>query len=177
MLSMKGKGREKPLLFISMGLAVAYLSDRLLFSGLQTKNQTLRRQIAAEEVTLRMGVGIQKRKGTILNEQKKYAAYFLPAAPERELIAKFLKEAERIAQESGVTIADLTPENQPAKGSSVKTYKAQLKAEATVEQLLSFLSKLHTSRLLMRLERFSVTPKDEQASLLRLETTISMVVP
>ena len=173
----KGKGREKLLWALTIGLGVLFASDRLLFSGLRTKSQTLHRKIAEEEVKLRMGVGIQKRKDTILNEQKKYALYLPPPAQERELIARFLKETERIAQESGVTIADLTPDNQPAKGMEYKIYKAQLKAESTMEQLLSFLYKLQTSRLPIKLDRFSIAPKDEQATTLRLETTISMAVP
>lgn len=174
---MKGKGHEKLLLVITIGLVVLYLGDRLIFSGLRTRSQTLRQEIAAEEVRLRMGVSIQKRKGAMLNEQKKYAVYFLPTTQERELIAKFLKETERIAQESKITIADLTPDNQPSKAAAQRTYKAQLKAEATLEQLLTFFSKLQASQLPIRLDRFSLTPKDEQASSLRLETTISMVVP
>ncbi len=174
---MKGKIRQRLLWIATISLAVVFLGDRVLFSGMRAKNNALKRAITDEEVTLRSGVGIQKRRGLIETDQKKYAGYFLSAASDRELIAKFLKETERIAQEAGVSIVDLTPDNQPSKGVEYKLYKAQLKGEATVEQLLNLLYKLQTSRLLIKLERFSITPKDEHANAVRLETTISMAVP
>ena len=173
---MKGKTRQRLLWIATISLAVVFLGDRVLLSGIRAKNHALKRAITDEEVTLRSGVGIQKRRGLIETEQKKYAGYFLPAASDRELIGKFLKETERIAQEAGVSIIDLTPDHQPSKGLD-KLYKAQLKAEATVEQFLNLLYKLQTSRLLIKLERFSITPKDERADAVRLETTISMAVP
>lgn len=174
---MKGKGRERLLWALTIGLGTVFLVDRVLLSGMRDKGEALRREITAEEVDLRSGVGIQKRKGIIQNERQRYGGYLLPAASDRELIGNFLKETERIAQEAGAVILDLTPDNQPVKGAPYKLYKAQLKAEATVEQLLNFLYKLQTSRLLVKLDRFSITPKDERASLVRLETTISMAVP
>ena len=174
---MKGKARQRLLLIATISLAVVFLGDRILLSGMRAKNTALKRTITEEEVTLRSGVGIQKRRSLIEAEQKKYAGYFLTAASDREIIGKFLKDTERIAQEAGVSIVDLTPDNQPSKGLEYTLYKAQLKAEATLEQLLNLLYKLQTSRLLIKLERFSITPKDERASTVRLETTISMAVP
>ena len=174
---MKGKTRQRLLWIATISLAVVFLGDRVLLSGMRAKSQALKRAITDEEVTLRSGVGIQKRRGLIETEQKKYAGYFLPVSPDRELIGKFLKETERIAQEAGVSIIDLTPDYQPSKGLEYKLYKAQFKAEATVEQFLNLLYKLQTSRLLIKLERFSMTPKDERADAVRLETTISMAVP
>lgn len=170
-------GRERTLWIATVALGMLFLSDRVLLSGLRAKGETLRREITAEEVDLRSGVGLQKRRGTIQTDRQRYGHYLLPPASDRELIGKFLKETERIAQEAGAVILDLTPDNQPAKGAPYKLYKAQLKAEATIEQLLNFLYKLQTSRLLVKLDRFSVTPKDERAALVRLETTISMAVP
>lgn len=174
---MKGKLRERLLWMVTIGLGTVFLVDRVLLSGMRAKSEALRREITTEEVGLRSGVGIQKRKGMIQGERQRYSGYLLPPASDRELIGTFLKETERIAQEAGAVILDLTPDNQPAKGAPYKLYKAQLKAEASVEQLLNFLYKLQTSRLLIKLDRFSITPKDERAALVRLETTISMAVP
>lgn len=174
---MKGVGRERLLWVSTIGLAVLFLGDRLLLSGMRAKGEALRREITEAELTLRSGVGIQKRRGLIESEQKRYGGYFVQAASDRELIGTFLKETERIAQEAGAMIVDLTPDNQPAKAGNYKIYKAQLKAEASTEQLLNLLYKLQSSRMLIKLDRFSITPKDDRASLMRLETTISMAVP
>jgi hypothetical protein len=101
----------------------------------------------------------------------------LPELPDRELIATFLKETERLTQQSGVAIVDLTPDHSPSKTAGHTTYKAQLKAEAALEPILTFLYQLQNSRLLLRLDRFSLTPKDELASAIRLDATISVIVP
>lgn len=174
---MKGKARER-LLWVVMGaLAVAFLGERFLLSGVRTRNRTLRQQITAEEVKLRTSIGMQKRKAAILSDQRKYADYFLFPADDRERIAAFLKETERIAQESGAAIVDLIPDNQPSKVAGQTRYAAQLKVEASMAQFLTLLHHLQDSRFLIKVDRFSLTPKDEQASSLRVDTTISLVVP
>lgn len=173
----KGKAREKLLWMVAGGLAIGFVGERVIFSGLRTKSRTLRQQIVAEEVQLRTSVSLQKQKATILQDQQKYADYFLPGLPDRELMVTFLKETERLAQESGVAIVDLTPDHQPSKTAGQTTYKAQLKAEAALEPIVNLLYQLQKSRLLLRLDRFSLTPKDEQASAIRLDATISVIVP
>ena len=56
-------------------------------------------------------------------------------------------------------------------------FRAKLRAEATNQEVLTFFSRIEQSQLLIRVEQFSLTPKDDQASTLRLETTISLAVP
>jgi len=173
----KGTGRHKLLLAATIVLAVVYLADRMVLSGLLTRMRQLRTAITTEEAALRMNLGLQARKAALLDESKTYSAYLITASPEHEITARFLKEVERIAQESGVSLTDLTPDAQPSKTTDVRTYRAQLRADATLWQLWKLFDQLQRSHLLLTLDRFTLTPKDEQASLLRLEATLNLAVP
>jgi len=171
------KKREKLLLIVVIGLAVCWLGERMLVGGLHRRLTTLQREIAAAEVELRTGLRVQQRKDLVLDESRRYSPYLLSGVPEREILARFLKEIEQLAHESGVSIVSFKPDNQPSKSHDFTAYKAQLRAEANVEQLLDLLAKIQNSRLLIKLDQFSLTPKNEQASILTLETTLSMAVP
>ena len=96
--------------------------------------------------------------------------------PERQIIEELLKEIERICKDSGVSIINLSPQ-EAKEESKGKKYKADLRIEGSTEGILSFLYKTETSKLLLKLDRLSVGPKDEQASVLRLEATVSVSIP
>ena len=49
--------------------------------------------------------------------------------------------------------------------------------EGSLEQIINFLYKVGNSKLLIKLDRLSFSHKDEQASLLKAETTVSIAVP
>lgn len=172
-----GKGREKLLLIVTIGLAACWLIERVLVGGLHTRLKTLRRQIAAAEAELRTGLRIQQQKDLVLDDAERYSSYLLTGVPEREVLARFLKEIEQLAHESGVSVVSFKPDNQPSRARDYTAYKAQLRAEAGLEQLLDLLAKIQNSRLLIKLDKFSLTPKNEQASTLTLDTTLSMAVP
>lgn len=173
----KGKRRQQTLLVIVIGLACVWLADRVLGVGLRTRRTTLRQHIASEEIALRTALVTQQRKEAIRTAYQQYAPYFAEGLTDRELMAEFLKETERIAQDSGVLIVNLSSDNVPSTGRDSTTYKAQLKVEASVQQLVNLLEKIQNSRLLITLDSFSLSPKDKEASSLTLEATIMLSVP
>ena len=174
---MKNKGMERWLLIAAVILGGLFFLDRVVFSGVRAKAQALRQEITTEEVNLRAGMGIQKRKDLIVRDRKQLAPYFLTLTDDRQILATFLKETERIAKDTGVTVIDFTPETVSDKPVETRMFRAKLRAEATNQEVLTFFSKIEQSQLLIRVEQFSLTPKDDQASTLRLETTISLAVP
>ena len=118
------------------------------------------------------------RSDQIIAEYKDYEEYLnIEKLPDKEVFTKFLKEVESIAQESGISILNLAPQNTPEVALGYKKYNADLRAEAKLEQLFNFLDKIDQSTFLIRLDKLSLVPKDEQASALRMETVISIVVP
>ncbi|MBI2495106.1 MAG: hypothetical protein HYY59_02430 [Candidatus Omnitrophica bacterium] len=169
-------GRQRLLLIATGGLALAFVIERVFVSSLHARGTTLRQQTVVEEASLRTQLRIQRQKAFILNEDKTYDRYALIPSQDRKAIAKLLREAEQIAKVSGVTVLDLTPEKPSGSSRETTTYQVQLRAEGRIDQLLTLFYKIQTNQFLIRLDRFSLSPKDDQATLLRLDTTITMLV-
>ncbi|MCX5696836.1 MAG: type 4a pilus biogenesis protein PilO [Candidatus Omnitrophica bacterium] len=174
----KLKNREKILVGAIGALIFIFLTERIFLSGLRGKMQGLRQQIKLEESRITEGVNIEKRKDLITADYDSYKDYLnIEKLPDKELFTNFLKEIESIAKESGISIINLAPQNTPEVALGYKKYNADLRAEAKLEQLFNFLGRINQSRLLIKLDKLSLIPKDEQVSALRMETVISIVVP
>lgn len=171
--------REKILIYVIAGLVLFFLIERFLFSGLRGKTKSASQQVKVEEARLKAGLDIQKRKDRILAECKEFKPYLekVEGISGQEVFAKFLKEIEKIAQESGVSIVNLTPQNEVQEESDYKKYDAEFRAEGNVSQVLTFVNKIQNNTLLLKLDKISLSPKDEQANLIKIEATISLVVP
>jgi len=178
---MKLKPREIKIAIAVGVLAAIFVTDRLVLAALRNKQGLVMSQISAMEKEFRSRKGIVLRKDKIDSEFLAYKKYILDPEKftERDLLVKFLKEVEVSAQESGLSIVNLTPQNEVEqdKETKHKKYLLELRAESSFQQLISFLSRIQRSKLLVHLERLSITAKDEQSSALRIETTVSMNVP
>ena len=86
------------------------------------------------------------------------------------------REVETMVSTSGLSIVSLTPQSQAEKGGAYKKYDAQLRVEGAPEKIYNFIYKVQNSRLLIELSNITVTPKNPEANLLKLETTISLTV-
>ena len=168
---------ERSLLVATIALGCVGLLDRMVLPGWRAAAEDLRQRIASEEVNLRMGVAIQGRREAILADQQRYGEFLTAGASDREAVADLLQELEGIAQRSGVAILNLTPQRRSSKGSDQTGYTAYLKAEAGVEQIFNLLHEIQTSRLLITLDQLTLTPKNDEASTMKIETTVRMVVP
>lgn len=174
---MKLEKRKKILVYLIAAVALAFFIQRAVFSGFIVKLKKLNSQIKLEEEKLKMGVAVQKKKDEILQDYKDYSAYLKIGTQDREIAAKFLKEIEKISQASGVSVVNLNPDNQPEVSKEFKKFKAELRLDANMEQLLNFLYKIQESALLIKINKLSIESKDEQSGALRIEAAVSITVP
>jgi len=169
---------QKILSYVAGGIICVFFIEKFFFAGLRAKINTLNQQIKKEEVDLKIGIDIQKRKDSILKDYNNYKDYLSGQnISDKEIFTGFLKEIEKLAQESGLSIINLTPQNEPQKIRDYTKYNADLKAEAPLEKFFDFLNRIQNDKLLVKLDKLSLSPKDEQASLLKIEATISITIP
>lgn len=172
------KTREKIFFYIAVSVIMVFILERGFFSNFRARLRSLHQQIRTTEASLRTAREIQRRKETILIEYEKYRSYLtIPELSDRDRVALFLKEVEKIAQESGVSIVNLNPQNEPKNLGDYKQYLVDLRIEGDVEQVAKFLYNVQAGPLLVKLDNLSVSTKGDQASLLRVETTVSLGVP
>ena len=171
------KTKEK-IIFISAAIIIfIFLFSKFFLSTLRLKLKDLNQQIDAEEKILKHNLSTRARKDQILKEYNNYQSYLLKPDHDRKIIAEFLKEIEKLAQISGVSIINLTPEEERTNEEGYQIYKAELKAEAYIEQIIDFLYKIQTSNFLIKIDKFSLAPRDREADILNLEASISIAIP
>ena len=163
--------------YAAAGIAVIFLLGKFSLFNFASKSKGLQQQIKVEEERLKDALAIQKDKDNIMQDYNKYAPYLDSLLSDEENTAQFVREIEKISQEAGVSIINLNPDNKPQPYKEYKKLKADIRLEATNEQLLNFLSKIQEDKLLIRLENLTIVPKDEYASSLRVEVTITIAIP
>lgn len=171
------KGKQKILVVASIYVVSIFLADRIFLYGLRSKLRGVRQQIKAEEARLKKNLSIKNNKDKILSDYNNYQPYLKEwLVDEKQTTAQLLREIERLAKSSGVSIVNLNPQEGPEQAKGYNKYKADLRLEASPEQLISFLFGVSESKLLIKIDKLSLVPKDEQASVLRIEALISMAV-
>ena len=174
---LKIKKREKIIFSVVLGIIVIFLLEKIVFSNFRKKMRELNKKIKVQEMAIRKGLSINKSRDRIIQEYKDYAKFLITDAQDQDIVARFLKEMEKITQDSGLSVVNLAPEEKLIETPEYKEYRANLRLEGNMEQLLNFLKKVQDSTLLIKLVKLNLISKDEQASLLRIDVTVSLVVP
>lgn len=174
---LKLKRNEKILLFLAAGIVSVFLIQKFFLSGLAGKIKSVHRQVKSEELKLRTAMEIQKRKADIMDDYKKYKSYLENSElSDVDAVTTFLKDVERMAQESGVSIMNLSPRSEAVETADHRKYEADLRVEAAPDRIFDFLNRIQNNKFLIKIDKFSLSPRDETATILRLETTLSVTV-
>ena len=174
---LKIKKREKIIFSVVAGIIVIFMLEKIVFSNFRKKMRELNKKIKVQETAIRNGLSINKSKDRIIQEYKDYAKFLITDAQDQDIVARFLKEMEKITQDSGLSVVNLAPEEKLIETPEYKEYRANLRLEGNMEQLLNFLKKVQDSTLLIKLVKLNLISKDEMASLLRIDVAVSLVVP
>lgn len=176
-MNFKIKADKRKLLFLTAGgVIIAVVIANFLFLGLGSRLKKIKNEIKLGEVRLIKGLRMQKRKDEILSDYNRYKGYLKEKEREdREIIENLLKEIERISSESRVSVLNLSPQSLNEQSKGKKDYKADLRFECKNQQLLFFLYKIQESKFLIKLDKLSIRPKDEAASVLKVDTTVSII--
>jgi len=167
--------RTRTLIYVTGGLVLAFLFQKFFLSALNVKIKNISRQIQLKEVDLKSGTAIQNKKEMIAEDYKAYKDYLKDkGSSDTDVVAKFLKEVETIAQKTQIAIVSLTPDNESHEVGGNKVFYADAKIEANLDQFYSFLNEIQNSRLLIKIDKLGISVKDEAGSALRIDATISM---
>lgn len=174
----KLKRNEKILLYATIAVISVFIAQKFLFSGMRTKAKSSLQQILIAEARLKEGIEIQKRKAAILADFKELKGYLkVENMSDLDIATGFLREVESMAQAAKVSIINLTPNNQPLEDGGYRRYTADLRVEGAAEEIFDFLKKIQASKTLIKIDKMSLAAKDEQANMLKLDTTISIAIP
>jgi hypothetical protein len=166
------------LIAFGIGIVVVFLAGRFLFFELGNRFKLLNSQTRIAEAQFARGMEIKNIKGPIRSAFEKYQPYLkVESMEKRQLIEVLLKEIESLAKEVDISIVNLSPQDTAGEAQEAQEYKADLRAEGGLPQVINFLSKVQDSKLLIKIDKMSLFPKDDTAALLKMEATLSVVSP
>ncbi len=172
-----GKREKNWLLAGGGGIVFVFVFINMVLKPLVDKVQQIQKKLKITEIEVKEALQVQARKDKILEEYNSYQGYLKQEDySDQEIVGNFLKELEKIAQKSNISVISLSP-SEPTEKESYKVYNADLRAEGDIEEVLNFFSAIQESKLLIKIEKFSVSPKDEKAAELKLDAKISMFMP
>ena len=165
-------------LYLGAGLSLLVLMERFFISEFRDRLYKFEQQIRLEEARLRKDLNIQRTKDIILKDYE-YCKPFLRLndADEKDIVADLLKEIENLVRISGASVVNLSHHEAKEETPRYRKYRATLRLEATLQQLLNFLHSVQNSELLMKLDKISIVSKDEEAHVLSIDGIITIAIP
>ncbi len=167
--------REKIILYAAVIFVSLTLLDRLIISPIASKMNSLDKQIQESESGIKRNLRILAQKDKILAEHAKYNSYVSSSGSEEEELTLILKEIESLANKGSVYLVEMKPAGIKSMGSS-KKYLISLSCEAQMEQLTEFMYNIENSSKLLSVERYQISPKSKESSVVKCSLSIGKIV-
>lgn len=172
----KLSGRERKILYVVIALLVFVFGYHAVWNPMMAKFSEMDDEIFAMQMRLRKAKTFLRQKDQVTESSKKFANLEqMDAGSDEEEIARLLNFIEQTARKNGVSLSDVKP--QPVRSDKVtKQYTVELNAEASLASVTDFVYELEHSPQMLRLERVTMTPKEENSPTLRTFLAVSRMV-
>ncbi len=167
--------RERNIFLLAFFFIFLAIFDRLLISPILSNLDNLNKEIKDTETNIKNNLRILAQKERILGESKRYASFLRSSKSEEEETTSLLKEVEHLANSSSVYIVDMKPLSLKEIG-NLKKYAVSLNAEAPMEQMVNFLYRVENSDKLLIIERYQLSLKSKESSLVQINLVIAKIV-
>jgi len=168
---------QKTLISLGSGIVVVIVICWLFSAYLSVRSKRIYNKIRLEEIRLQKNLAIQKEKDSIVKDYELSQEFLeLTDLDEDTIKSALLQEIERIAHTVNASITNLSPQNHTEESADYIKYKADLRMEISFNQLIEFFQAAQQSKLLLKFDKFAISPKDDKAGLLKLEGVVSVTV-
>lgn len=167
--------REKIVFYLSAFFVSLVVMDRLIVQPFYNKLKSLDADIQQMKINIKNNIHVLTQKERIQIEAKKFASYLKEPKSEEEHITALLREVENYANKTQVYLIDIKPTGVREEGLA-KKYYIMLNCEAMMEQVADFMYKIETSDQLLIIEKYQISPKSKESSVLKCTMTIYDVV-
>lgn len=152
---------------------LAMVLKLLVIEPVLTKFKNTGDEINAFTLAIKKYSALEAHKDFILGEYKKIEPYLNFKGSPEEKMAAVLSRIEQEASSAGLTIVDMKPDSaQSGSKTGLLVFRVQLNAEADISKIMSFIYSLENADLLIRIEKFNLALKDENAGTMKLEASI-----
>ena len=169
---------KKVIIAVCLLFFTSFVSEKVFFSELRSQSRNISNDIRVEEIRLREDMGLLQVKDRIFADYEQCKSFLKTTElSDKDVKAKLLRETENIVRAAGGSVVNLTPREEAEAEPMFKIYKADIQLEMTFGQLLQFLYNLQNSKLLIKLDQFSVSSNSKTVEKLKIDGVISIAVP
>lgn len=168
--------KQKLALYVGISLALIISVEFFFIAGLRRRLKASARQVELFERQLQKGVGIKRSKAEILKDYDYTKPYLdMGKLPKEEVTPRLMEELEAIIRRAGGTVLSLNPVE--VKGQARNVSKAEFRLELSFKELLNFLGNINESKLLIILDKLSISSRGSEVTVLRAEGIVSLTIP
>ncbi len=167
---------EKIIFYTAVAFVVLALFDRLIVYPIYSKISSLSNEIKEKELAISNDLRIFAQKDRILNEAQKYESFLGSPQTDEEEVTLILKEIENIASKSSLYIVEMKPAGVKEDKKKIKRFVVNLTCEGQMEQMMGFMYSIENSNMLLTIEKYQISPKSKESSIVQCSITISKAV-
>ena len=172
---MKLTKRENQIFYLCAGLLLIFILQKIVFGPLVKKLDDANKEIELLETKLIKGLRQEAQRDKILKSYKNFQVYLKLRGSDEENVSEFLREIEKLARQSEVSLSDVKPRG-INKRAMYKEYLIEIRTEAAMKEIITFLHSLSDANLLLRVDKLTLGLKDENSDLLKVGMVISGIV-
>lgn len=171
---MKLDKREKILVVVSAVLLLLLLFNLFIFKPLRERFNSVTHEIERAQLAIHKYSQLRQHQEEIIKGQKQIERYLSLKGSDEEKMAQVMSKIEAEARKSGLSILDMNPAAGGPKAKSAPiVYRIQLRAEAEgMQKIIDFIYELENADILLKIDKFNLSVKDESAKVLKIEASI-----
>lgn len=162
--------REKMILYVSAAIIMLLLLDQIVVGPIYRTMRSLDQQIQGIEDNIKQSIRLLGQKEQMMKESVHYASYAAPSKSSEDEMLALLKLIQELASQASVNLLFSKP---GGAGKEQNISSVSLECEGQMDQLLSFFYAIETSKMLLRVEKYTIQPTAKGSSVIKCAATIS----
>jgi len=149
--------------------------DRAIIGPIYSRTLELDKSIVDKQAAIKRNLKILSQIDSIEKRKAEYRAFSVAETTPEQDTSSLFKEVDALASRSLINVADIKPQ-EPKKEQQFKKYQVNVSCEAPFDKLIEFLYNIENSRKVLKIEKFTLSLKSKQDTVLKCTMTISKVV-
>jgi len=160
--------KRKMIILYSAIIALVVFGCNLIIRPQIKKLAGLNKKVAIQEIRLKKNLGIISKRDYIVNQHHRYLTYIEEdKLYETKLATSPLEEIERIARDCELFVSEIKP---------LKADVVEMKAEASINSVISFIYALQNSPDFLRIEKMRLSGKKGSSGVLKADLQIGRIL-
>jgi hypothetical protein len=166
--------REKIILYLSITIVMGVAADQLVLGPIHRSVQSLEQKIRDAEANIKRSIQLLGQKDKMMKEAEHYASYAISSKSSEDGVLVLLKQIQELASQASVNLLFSKPAGGGSETKDRNVYRVSLECEGQMDQLINFFYAIENSKLLLRIEKYSLQPTAKGSSVAKCAATISM---